>query len=137
MQWADPVVLGRQIRQLDDSRFVELMNALISETAARHGIDRSCIATNLNIKEPDGGIDARCVNAPITAGRLIPAANVDYQFKAGSNKKSLSKIVAEDIKTKPRVLEGLKHQPFGPTTCRPKPKSMYIGRSISLCHRHF
>lgn len=69
MQWTDPVVIGRQIRLLDDSRFVELMNALVSETAAKHGIDRSCIATNLNIKEPDGGIDARCVNAPKTGQR--------------------------------------------------------------------
>jgi hypothetical protein len=107
MQWTDPVVVGRQIRLLDDSRFVELMNALVSETAAKHGIDRSCIATNINIKEPDGGIDARCVNAPTTAGRLIPSPNVDYQFKGGANKKSLSAIVDEDIRAKPRVLEGL------------------------------
>src|SRR5712671_5384669 len=108
MNWTDPVILGRQIRLLDDSRFVELMNALLSESAAKHGIDRSCIATNLNIQEPDGGIDARCVNASTTAGRLIPALNVDYQFKGGGNKKSLTKIVEEDITAKPRVLDGLK-----------------------------
>jgi hypothetical protein len=108
MQWTDPVVLGRQIRLLDDTRFVELMNALVSETAAKHGIARSCIATNLNIKEPDGGIDCRCVGASTPAGRLIPGLDVDYQFKGGSTKKSLAKIVAEDIKGKPRVLEGLK-----------------------------
>lgn len=108
MNWTDPVNLERQIRLLDDTRFVELMNALLSETAAKNGIERLCIATNLNIKEPDGGIDARCVNAAYTAGRLIPSPNVDYQFKGGSNKKSVAGIVTEDVTSKPRVVEGIK-----------------------------
>jgi hypothetical protein len=108
MNWIDPVNLERQIRLLDDTRFVELMNALLSETAAKNGIERLCIATNLNIKDPDGGIDARCVNASHTAGRLIPSPNVDYQFKAGSDKKSASRIVTEDVASKPRVIEGIK-----------------------------
>jgi len=108
MNWIDPVNLERQIRLLDDTRFVELMNALLSETAAKNGIERLCIATNLNIKEPDGGIDARCVNAIHTAGRLIPSSDVDYQFKGGSDKKSAARIVAEDITSKPRVVEGIR-----------------------------
>src|SRR5437660_5253752 len=63
MNWTDPITLERQIRLLDDTRFVELMNALLSETAAKNGIERLCIATNLNIKEPDeryvhDGLDA-------------------------------------------------------------------------------
>lgn len=107
MQWTDPIVLGRYLLDLDEARFAELMNALLSETAAKNGIDRSCIATNLNTKERDGGIDARCVNAPRTAGRLIPRSNVDYQYKSGAYKKSLEKIIKEDIKAKPRVMDGL------------------------------
>ena len=54
-----------------DSRFVELMNALVSETAAKHGKVNTFVysSTNLNIKEPDGGIDARCVNSTKKTGQ--------------------------------------------------------------------
>ena len=107
MNWIDPIFLGNLILSFDDQRFVDLCNSLLSETCAHNGIDRSCLATNLNIKEPDGGIDARCVSAPKTIGRLIPCANVDYQFKGGRNRKSIIEIVDQDIISKPRVTKGL------------------------------
>ena len=107
MQWTDPATLGRQVQMLSDREFVELLNSLLSETAARAGINRTSIASNLNIQEPDGGIDARCVNASNLAGWLIPRKNVDYQFKSGQYKRSVPGIVDEDILNKPRVRSGL------------------------------
>lgn len=71
MQWLDAPYLARQIQLLDPSRFVDLGNDFLVEKAVAAGIDGSCIATNLHIADPDGGIDARCVNAPHQAGRLI------------------------------------------------------------------
>jgi len=65
------------------------------------------LATNLHITEPDGGIDARCVNTPHIVGRLIPRSMVDYQFKGGTSQKSVSNIVDEDVVKKPRVMQGL------------------------------
>lgn len=107
MQFVDPVFLGQLIKLSDPKAFVELANNLLIAGAVAHGIPRSCLATNLHINEPDGGIDARCVNAPVTVGRLIPRPNTDYQFKAGNSPKSLNEIVTKDILAKPRVLDGL------------------------------
>ena len=107
MSWTDAATLSKHIQMLSDTEFVDVMNTLLSEAAAHAGIDRSCIAVNLNIKEPDEGIDARCVNASTTAGRLIPRKNVDYQFKSGRSKKSVARIVKEDFEGKRRVLSGL------------------------------
>ena len=108
MQLVDPVFLGRLIQLFDSKAFVELGNNLLIASAAAHGVPRSCLATNLHITEPDGGIDARCVDAPTTVGRLIPRPYADYQFKAGSNGKSAKEIVTTDIVDKPRVLDGLR-----------------------------
>ena len=107
MQWADPVILGRWLQLLDGAAFVALGNALLSEFAATRGIDRACLATNLRVTEPDGGIDARCVNTASAVGRLIPRSNVDYQFKSGSEAKSAASIAENDILGKPRVRQGL------------------------------
>jgi hypothetical protein len=109
MPWTDTGTLSKEIQKLSDREFADLLNFLLSETAARAGIARSCIAANLNIQEPDGGIDARCVNASTTAGRLIPRKNVDYQFKSGQSKKSVARVAKEDFRDKPRVLDGLKN----------------------------
>jgi hypothetical protein len=108
MQLVDPVFLGRFIQLFDSKSFVELGNNLLITSAAAHGVPRSCLATNLHINEPDGGIDARCVNAPTTVGRLIPRPHADYQFKAGNSVKSAKEIVTNDIIEKPRVLDGLR-----------------------------
>ena len=108
MQWFDASALARWIELLDEYRFVDLANALLSETAARNEIDRSCLATNLRVKEPDGGIDARCEGAPRPVGRLIPRTSTVYQFKAGQQKKSSREIVEEDILAKPRVIDALR-----------------------------
>ena len=107
MIWTDPAYNAVLIRSLDDSRFAALCNSLLSETAGQHGL-RVCLALNLRVTEPDGGIDARCVNSPKTIGRLIPRLFVDYQFRSGSTKKSPDKLIEEDVLAKPRVLEGLK-----------------------------
>jgi hypothetical protein len=108
MQLVDPVFLGRLIQLFDPKAFVELGNNLLIATAAAHDVPRSCLATNLHIAEPDGGIDARCVKAPRTVGRLIPRPDTDYQFKAGRSAKSAGEIVTADIVEKPRVVEGLR-----------------------------
>ena len=105
MQWTDPTYLARLIQGYDDVKFVSLCNDLLSETAARNGIDRSCLATNLHISEPDGGVDARCINAQFRVGRLIPHVIVAYQFKSGGQRKSAKKIAEDDILGKPRVRE--------------------------------
>jgi hypothetical protein len=106
MLFDDPSIIEFLIESLDDSRFVAMSGSLLSETAAQHGL-RTCLATNLRVTEPDGGIDARCVNSPITMGRLFPRRNVDYQFRSGTTEKSAAKIIAEDVLAKPRVIRGL------------------------------
>jgi hypothetical protein len=58
MEWTDPVYITYLIENRDDIQFVGLCNDLLSKTAARHNIDRSRLATNLHLSEPDGGIDA-------------------------------------------------------------------------------
>lgn len=108
MQWTDPEYLAALIERLDSGAFADLCNSLLSESAARHGIDRAAIATNLRVTEPDGGIDARCVGATRTVPRLIPRGDVDYQFKSGSDGKSVALLVEEDILGKPRVATGLR-----------------------------
>lgn len=111
MQWIDLDILGQQIERLDGGQFVRLGNMLLNEFVVSRGLDRTCLTTNLQVTEPDGGIDARCVNIDVLAGRLIPRNNVDYQFKSGSRAKSASaaSIVRDDIINKPRVLEGIKN----------------------------
>ncbi|SRR5258707_11600499 len=103
----DPAYIAVLIESLDDSKFAALCNSLLSEIAGQHGL-RTCLALNLRVNDPDGGIDARCVNSPKTMGRLLPRPFVDYQFRSGSKKKSPAKIIEEDVIAKPRVLEGLR-----------------------------
>src|SRR5258708_580648 len=104
----DPAYIAVLIESLDDSKFAALCNSLLSEIAGQHGL-RTCLALNLRVNDPDGGIDARCVNSPKTMGRLLPRPFVDYQFRSGSKKKSPAKIIEEDVIAKPRVLEGLRN----------------------------
>ncbi|GEM_PF-3055390 len=47
MTCIDPVALSLQIQLLDSGRFAELANALLSETLARHGIDRATSSQNI------------------------------------------------------------------------------------------
>lgn len=107
MQWLDPNFIQARIQILDSVRFADLVNDVLTETAAGNRIDRSCIVTNLRVTEPDGGIDARCVNSPQVVGQLIPRASVDYQFKSGRETKTTDLIARKDIVAKPRVLAGL------------------------------
>lgn len=108
MRWLDPEHLGARITDLDEVRFVAFCNALLGATAAAANIPRSCLSLTLNTKEPDGGIDARCEAAERTGGRLIPRANVIYQFKSGTSRKSIAKIVKEDIVRQKRVVAALR-----------------------------
>jgi len=102
----DTELISRQIQLLDAVRFVQLCTDLLTETAAMHGIPRCCLTSNLRITDPDGGIDARCVAAPITVGRLIPRSDNAYQFKSG-HKRAAAAVAREDILQKPRVMETL------------------------------
>lgn len=92
-----------------DSRgFALLCNDVLRAFADRHEIDRSHLDFTDRINDPDGGIDGRCVSAPTAHRRLIPAANVIYQFKGGTTSKSASAVATEDIFDKTKVLEGLR-----------------------------
>ena len=105
--WFDASTLAIQLLGMDQGRFVALCNDLLYAVADRHGIDRSHIITTERINDPDGGIDARCENAPEAAERLIPAENVIYQFKSGETRKSGMTLAKEDILEKPRVVSAL------------------------------
>lgn len=107
MTWIEPVQLARRIQMLTDVEFADLCNRVIAEAGAQHGIARACFAFNLSIDEPDGGIDARCIAAPTTVGRLIPRTDVVYQYKSGSRSKSANQVASEDIIEKPRVRDAL------------------------------
>jgi hypothetical protein len=108
MLWNDAQhVLAPRINRLDSVSFVNLCNHLLSEIAAKNGISRGCLVTTLRTTEPDGGIDARCVDAPNIAGQFIPQANIIYQYKSGNENKSAGNIVQKDILEKPRVLEAI------------------------------
>lgn len=106
MEWLEPNFLNTRIQLLDSFRFTDLVSDLLMETAARNKIDRAYIATNFRITDPDGGIDARCSNAPNTVGGFIPRPNVDYQFKSGK-RKTTKQIAKEDVIGKRRVIDGL------------------------------
>jgi hypothetical protein len=102
----DPLLIKRQIEVIDPAVFVQLATDVLSESAAANGIPRSCLATNLRLSDPDGGIDARCVGAPRSVGRMIPSSDVAYQFKSGGGHGA--RVVArDDILGKPRVVEAL------------------------------
>lgn len=107
MEWLNPSIIGTRIQLLNSDRFADLANDILTETAARNRVDRSCIVTNLRITEPDGGIDARCVNSPHVVGQLIPRSFVDYQFKSGRETKTTDLIARDDIIAKQRVISGL------------------------------
>ncbi|MDQ4044528.1 MAG: hypothetical protein M3173_03650, partial [Chloroflexota bacterium] len=107
MTWIEPEQLARRIQMLGDVEFAELCNRLIAETGAQHGIARACFAFNLSVDEPDGGIDARCIAAPTTVGRLIPRTDVVYQYKSGSRSKLANQVASKDIIEKPRVRDAL------------------------------
>lgn len=92
---------------LDEVRFVALCNTLLSELAAQHEIPRPCFRLNLNTKEPDGGIDAACVDVDNRIPRLIPRRETVFQFKSGRNPRTAQQLVNEDVLQKPRVLEAL------------------------------
>lgn len=109
MSWLPPDLIKGRIEGLDEVRFVELCNSLLAEIAAASGISRSQLSLNYHLHEPDGGIDARCVDASAKFPRAIPRANTDFQFKSGRNAKSASAIAREDIIAKPRVREDLEH----------------------------
>lgn len=92
-----------------DSRgFVLLCNDLLRAFADRHEIDRSHLDLSEQTTTPDGGVDGRCMDAPLSHGRLIPAANVMYQFKGGATKKSAADVAKKDVLKKDKVVAGLK-----------------------------
>ncbi len=107
MEWIKPALLVQHLRALDPGRFVELCNGLLTRAAARGQIDATHLELSLNLTDPDGGVDARCRDAPHPVGRVIPAPNVVYQFKGGARKRSGPEIAREDIAEKPRVREAL------------------------------
>src|SRR5882724_9443627 len=103
----NPEFLVMHLRGLDGGRFASLGAQLLSEAAARAGLDRLHLDLTANVTDPDGGVDGRCRDAPRRVARLIPAANDMYQFKGGGQRKTAPAIAREDIALKARVREGL------------------------------
>ena len=102
--WIDLQPLATRLALLDGTRFAAVCNELLIQTAIRNGIDRAYLALNLATNEPDGGIDARCTDAPRTHGRLFPCLNSVYQFKSGNFSHSAASLAKHDILEKPRVM---------------------------------
>lgn len=107
MEWADPGLLVIHLRALDAGRFVVLCNALLARAAARAQIDATHLDLTLNLTDPDGGVDARCRDAPRQVGRLIPVPDVVYQFKGGARRRTATQIARTDISDKPAVRNAL------------------------------
>lgn len=101
--------LTKLIQLLPERQFAALCNDLLAIAAATHGIPRTCLDVTLNTAEPEGGLDARVLDAPVAAGRLIPAGTVGYQYKSGTQRKSAARVAREDIAEKPRVVELLRN----------------------------
>jgi hypothetical protein len=106
--WIDLQSLAARLFLLDDTRFAAVCNDLLIQTAIRGGIDRVHLAINLATKEPDGGIDAHCTDAPHSHGRLFPCSNSVYQFKSGNFSRSAASLANDDILEKPRVMDAAK-----------------------------
>lgn len=102
--WINLQSLADRLSLLDDTRFVVVCNNLLVQTSIRNGIDRAHLALNLATKEPDGGVDARCLDAPRIHGRLFPRPNSVYQFKSGHFSRSAASLAKLDILEKPRVM---------------------------------
>jgi hypothetical protein len=107
VEYLSAQVLSLGIQALDDTRFADLCNDVLISATIAHGLPRAILNTTLRVTEPDGGIDARCVESPRTVGRLIPRRSVAYQFKSGTTRKSAIQVADEDIVGKPRVAEAL------------------------------
>lgn len=102
--WINLQSLAERLSLLDDTRFAAVCAEVLIQTASRGGIDRTHLALNLKTNEPDGGIDARCVEAPRVLGRLFPYPNSVYQFKSGNFSYSAASLAKHDILEKPRVM---------------------------------
>jgi hypothetical protein len=105
MPLLSPEAITQWLPFLDPQRFAALCNDLIRAAAATGGIHQSCLSLNLNVSEPDGGLDARCVGASGQVGRIIPAPTCGHQFKSGRTVKTAREVAEQDILAKPRVLD--------------------------------
>ena len=109
----DPRAITVHIQALDPTQFAHLCNGLLIGVGTRVGIPRECFPQTLHVNDRDGGVDGRCEGAPTTAGRLIPASDVVYQYKSGRTKKSALELARDDILGKSRVREALEEgKPF-------------------------
>jgi hypothetical protein len=108
LQWMSPEFIALRLPILNTYQFVGLCNGLLTAVARTAGIDVSHLRTNLPVLDPDGGLDASCVDAPLTVGRIIPASTVGYQFKGGRTVRSPRDVARDDVFQKPRVVELLK-----------------------------
>lgn len=105
--WINLQSLAGRLSLLDDTRFAAVCNELLLQTAVLSGIDRAHLALNLATTEPDGGVDARCTNAPHIHGRLFPRSNGVYQFKSGNASRSAANLAKKEIFEKPRVMDAI------------------------------
>jgi hypothetical protein len=105
--WVNLQSLAERLSLLDDTRFAAICNELLLQTAVLSRIDRANLAVNLATTEPDGGVDARCIDAPHTHGRLFPRLNGVYQFKSGDANHSPASLAKKEIFEKPRVMDAV------------------------------
>lgn len=73
----------REINQLDPYAFADVMNQCLEKEAARIGLPPSKVQTNLQVTEPDGGIDARVLDAVAPRPSRIPSGTSVWQYKSG------------------------------------------------------
>lgn len=102
-------ITGTEIEQLDERRFVEMMNRLLWAEGARAKIPNLNIETSLRLHDKDRGIDARVTSAADVKCQ-IPTGLTVWQFKKGKPDK---RTILAEVK-KPGVQEALK---AGATYC--------------------
>ena len=96
--------LQHRVSRLDNPyQFVELCAALVLATAAKNSVALSGFSWNLNISEPDGGVDQRFIGADKVVPRIIPGKTVVYQCKAGDGAGSANDIALNDVINKSNV----------------------------------
>lgn len=103
-----PEFITTRLPFLNPDQFATLCNDLLASAARTAGIPVSHLSLNLRIRDPDGGLDARCEAAPHIVGQLLPSLTCGHQFKSGTKKRGAKEVATEDIVEKPRVIELLR-----------------------------
>lgn len=77
-------VSEEEIARLSEWELVDVLNRLLRAEGSRIDLPPTNIQTSLRIHDPDGGVDARVINAP-SRSRWIPEGLSVWQFKSGKD----------------------------------------------------